>query len=143
MSTVVPGSGTPSPTPMVWGISLWVAQVLLAAAFGIGGILKTTQPIPDLAEMLVWPGALPAALVRFIGASQLAAAIGLILPAATRIKPILTPLAATGLIVIMALAAVFHLWRGEAEALPINVMFGALAAFVAWGRFRKAPISPR
>jgi putative oxidoreductase len=80
-------------------------------------------------------------MVRFIGACELAGAVGLILPAATRIRPMLTPLAASGLVVVMLLAMAFHISRGEAaQALPINLTLGALAAFVAWGRFRKAPI---
>jgi len=59
-------------------------------------------------------------LVRFIGVSELAGALGLILPAATRIRPGLTPLAALGLSTIMALAMLFHLVRGEPQALPIE-----------------------
>ena len=83
---------------------------------------------------------MPLPLVRFIGVSELAGAIGLILPAATKIKPTLTPLAALGLLTIMILAMAFHLSRGEAQALPINMALGGLAAFVAWGRTKKAPI---
>lgn len=143
MSTAVPASNIVSQPLKIWSVALWVVQVLLAAAFGTAGVMKTTMPIHELAQNLVWPGALPPALVRFIGASELAAAIGLILPAATRIRPVLTPLAAAGLVVVMVLASVFHLSRGEAQALPMNLTFGALAAFVAWGRFRKAPIKAR
>jgi uncharacterized membrane protein YphA (DoxX/SURF4 family) len=124
-------------------VALWVVQGLLAAAFGMAGLMKTTKPIADLAQQMVWPGAVPAALVRLIGASELLGAIGLILPAATRIRPSLTPLAALGLVAVMALALPFHISRGELQALPINLTLGALAAFVAWGRFRKAPISAR
>jgi len=123
--------------------SLWIVQVLLAAAFGMAGVMKTTKPIAALAEKLVWPGTVPAGLVRFIGASELAAAIGLVVPAATRIRPALTPLAAGGLVVIMILASAFHISRGEMHALPITFTLGALAAFVAWGRGKKARISPR
>jgi putative oxidoreductase len=123
--------------------ALWIVQVLLAASFGFAGGMKTTLPIAELAEQMGWPGDIPPALVRFIGAAQFAAAIGLILPAATRIRPILTPLAAAGLLTIMALAAGFHLFRGELGALPINFALGALAAFVAWGRFRRVPIPER
>jgi len=124
-------------------IALWIAQGLLALAFGMAGVMKTSKPIAELVQMMGWPGALPPALVRFIGASELAAAVGLVLPAATRIKPGLTPLAATGLVVVMVLACVFHLSRGELQPLPINLTLGALAAFVAWGRFKKVPILAR
>jgi putative oxidoreductase len=136
-------SAPPESAPKAWNIALWVAQVLLAVAFGMAGFMKTTLPIADLTEKMVWPGALPPALVRFIGVSEFAAALGLILPAATRIKPVLTPLAGVGLVIVMLLAAIFHAMRGEFGALPMNLGFGALAAFVAWGRFRKAPIAPR
>lgn len=125
-------------------ISLWVAQVLLAVAFGGAGLMKATQPIAELARQMVWPGDVPAALVRFIGTCELAGAIGLVLPSLTRIKPVLTAWAATGLAAVMVLALAFHISRGEAaQALPVNLTLGALAAFVAWGRFRKAPIAPK
>ena len=122
---------------------MWVVQVLLAVAFGFAGVMKSTAPIADLVEKMVWPGALPEAVVRFIGLSELAAALGLTLPSLTRIKPALTPLAAAGLVVVMSLAAIFHITRGEISALPINIGLGALAMFVAWGRWKKAPIAPR
>lgn len=124
-------------------VALWIAQALLALAFGMAGVMKTTQPISDLAAKMVWPGAVPPGLVRFIGASELAGALGLVLPAATRVKPFLTPLAAAGLVTVMLLAMAFHLSRGEGAALPMNLGFAALAGFVAWGRFKRAPIQSR
>jgi putative oxidoreductase len=123
---------------------LWVAQLLLAAMFGFAGVLKSTQPIDVLVQNgLAWAAQLPVVMVRFIGVSELLGALGLILPAATRIRPQLTPLAALGLLTIMILAMAFHLSRGEAEALPVTLVLGGLAAFVAWGRTKKAPIPPR
>lgn len=142
MNTVVPAVPTESRPSKAWSASLWVAQVLLAVAFAMAGFMKATLPIPELAAQMNWPD-LPGAFVRFIGAAELTAVVGLILPAATRIKPILTPLAAVGLILLMVSASVFHGMRGEIEALPITFGLGAAAAFVAWGRFRKAPIRPR
>jgi uncharacterized membrane protein YphA (DoxX/SURF4 family) len=124
-------------------IALWIVQVLLALAFGMAGFMKLTAPVAELAQKMIWPGAVPPALVRFIGASELLGAIGLVLPAATRIRPGLTALAGAGLTLVMVLAAVFHLSRGEAKMLPINLVIGGLAAFVAWGRARRAPIAPR
>jgi len=124
-------------------IGLWVVQVVLALMFGMAGVMKSTAPITELAEKMVWPGAIPEGLVRFIGVSELAGAIGLLLPSLTRIKPVLTPLAAAGLVVVMVLAALFHIPRGELGALPINIGLGAAAAFIAWGRWKAAPIAPR
>lgn len=136
---------TPAPAPpsKALHIALWVAQVLLALAFGMAGVMKSFTPLAELATKLPWVASSPAALVRFIGVSELAAAIGLILPAATRIKPSLTPLAGAGLVVIMVLALAFHAVHSEFSAFPVNLVLGGLAAFVAWGRFKKAPIQSR
>lgn len=142
--------GGPGPTPdperkpgMALRVALWLVQVILFAGFGIAGFIKLTLPIPELAEMLGWPGDIPAALVRFIAAAELAGAVGVLLPALTRIRPGLTPLAATGLLVVMLLATAFHVARGEIEALPFPLVLGGLAAFVAWGRTLRVPIRPR
>jgi uncharacterized membrane protein YphA (DoxX/SURF4 family) len=120
---------------------LWIVQILLACAFGMAGVMKSTQPVEALVQGgMAWAGQMPLAIVRFIGVSELLGAIGLILPAATKIKPVLTPLAALGLLTIMILAMAFHLSRGEVQATPINIVLGGLAAFVAWGRTKKVPI---
>jgi uncharacterized membrane protein YphA (DoxX/SURF4 family) len=124
-------------------IVLWVLQVALGVMFLSAGLMKATTPIADLAAKMVWPGVVPPGLVRFIGASELLGGIGLILPAATRVKPGLTPLAALGLVAVMVCAAIFHISRGEVQMVPINVVLGGLAGFVAWGRFKKATIAPR
>jgi putative oxidoreductase len=85
-------------------VALWVVQILLAALFINAGFLKATQPIASIAPMIPWAPDVPEPLVRFIGVSELAGAIGLLPPALTRIRPRLTPLAACGLVVVM-------LWR--------------------------------
>jgi uncharacterized membrane protein YphA (DoxX/SURF4 family) len=124
-------------------ITLWVVQVLLALAFGMAGFMKLTTPIDVLAASLPWADDVPSLLVRFIGLSELLGAIGLVLPAATRIQPRLTALAAIGLVTVMVLASLFHVSRGEIGALPVNAVLGGLAGFVAWGRAKAAPIAPR
>jgi uncharacterized membrane protein YphA (DoxX/SURF4 family) len=124
-------------------ILLWIAQVILAVMFFMAGVMKTTQPIEKLATQLPWATQIPAALVRFIGISELLGAIGVILPALLRIKPGLTPLAALGFAFVMLFASVFHLFRGEVSNIPMTIILGLIALFVAWGRFRKRPISER
>lgn len=124
-------------------ISLWIVQILLGAMFGMAGFMKLSEPMEALTQQMGWPGAVPEALVRFIGLSEFAGALGLILPSVTRIRPRLTPLAAAGLVVVMILASGFHLIRGELQAIPINFVLGALAGFVAWGRSKRAPIEAR
>jgi uncharacterized membrane protein YphA (DoxX/SURF4 family) len=124
-------------------ITLWVLQVLLALAFIGAGAMKLFTPMAEFDASMAWVHSMPEALVRFIGAAEVAGALGLILPALTRIKPGLTALAAAGLAVVMVLAAAFHLSRGEMGGIVPNIILGGLAAFVAWGRFKKAPIAPR
>ena len=121
-------------------IALWVTQILIGLAFASVGAMKLTQPIATLAASMRWPGAVPAALVRFIGMSELLGGLGLIFPAATRTMAGLTPLAGAGLATVMVLAALFHVSRGEWAALPVNIVLGGLAAFVAWGRSTKVPL---
>lgn len=124
-------------------IGLWVAQVLLALGFGMAGFMKATTPVEELAKQIPWVATSGVGLVRFIGVSELLGAIGLVLPAATRIKPGLTALAGAALAFVMVLAAGYHVMKGEISSLPVNFFLGGLAAFVAWGRYKKAPIQPR
>jgi putative oxidoreductase len=122
-------------------VGLWVVQILLGALFVAVGTMKATQPIAVLVESFGWPAAVPAALVRFIGIAELLGGLGLILPAATRIKPMLTPLAGVGLVLAMLSAAGFHISRGEFGALPMPLILAGLAASVVWGRAVRAPIT--
>lgn len=123
--------------------ALWVVQGLLALAFLGAGFTKVSLPIDQLATQMSWVSHVPAALVRFIAVAELLGAVGLILPAATRILPVLTPLAAAGLALVMALGAATHASIGELAMVVPNFVLLGLAAFVAWGRFKKAPIAPR
>lgn len=120
-------------------IGLWVAQVLLAFAFGMAGFMKVSMPISELAANgMGFVNHTPETMVRFIGIAELLGAIGLILPAALRIKPILTPIAAVGIAIIMLLAIREHL--SQNESIVANIVLLLLAIFVAWGRFKKAPV---
>jgi len=127
----------------VLNILLWVGQITLAGMFGMAGVAKATRPIAELAPQIPWTADMPEVLVRFIGTAELLGALGLVLPALTRIRPVLTPLAAAGLVTIMALASVFHATRAEPGGIVVNLLLGSIAAFVAWGRYRKAPIAAR
>jgi putative oxidoreductase len=124
-------------------IILWIAQVLLALAFLAAGAMKLTQPLATLAVSLPWTADVPGVLVRFIGVAEVLGGLGLVLPAATRILPRLTPIAAAALAIDMVLATLFHLVRSEAMMAPITLLLVALLAFVAWGRTVRAPIAPR
>ena len=124
-------------------ITLWIAQVILAAMFLMSGFMKLSQPIDQLSKMLPWAAQVPEALVRFIGVAEVLGAVGLILPSLLRIQPKLTPIAAVGLALIMLFAVVFHISRGETPMIGMNFILIAIAAFIAWGRFKKAPIAPK
>jgi putative oxidoreductase len=121
-------------------IALWVAQIILGGLFMMAGLMKSTQPIIDLSKTVPWTANVPLELVRFIGVSELLGGIGLVLPALLRIKPILTPIAAIGIVIIMVLAMIYHISQGETNVIGINIVFGLVAAFIAWGRLQKAPI---
>ena len=124
-------------------ITLWIAQVLLAAMFLMSGLMKVSQPIDQLSKMLPWASQVPEALVRFIGVAEVLGAVGLILPSLLRIQPKLTPIAAVGLALVMLFAVVFHISRGETPMIGMNFILIAIAAFIAWGRFKKAPIASK
>jgi hypothetical protein len=121
---------------------LWIVQGLLALIFLFTGGTKLILPI----EVLTEQSPLPGLFVRFIGVAEVLGAIGLILPGLLRIWPVLTPLAASGLVIIVTGATVLTLVGvvpvGAAMAL-IPLMVGLLSAFVAYGRWRLAPLGRR
>nr|WP_275402764.1 DoxX family protein [Streptomyces sp. SID10853] len=114
---------------------MWVVQAVLAVVFAMAGVMKSTRPKVKLADKLPWVSDFSVGTVRLIGIVELAAALGLILPAATGIATVLTPLAATGLAVVMVLAAIVHARRKEPSAIGFNTVLLILAVLVAWGRF--------
>ena len=141
-TTLPPATANANPSPVLHA-ALWAGQLILAGLFFLVGYTHAAAPIEVAIQRAPWVASLPVALVRFIGVVELAGALGLLLPAATRIRPILTPLAAAGLATVMVLAVPFHLMRGEASAVGINLVLGSLAALVALGRARWAPIAGR
>jgi len=125
-------------------IALWIVQALLALAFGAAGAMKLATPVDELvANGMTYAAHVPVWVTKLAGASEVVGAVGLILPAALRIKPILTPMAAAGLVTVMLGAIATHVILGEWGALGGPVVLGVMAAFVAWGRFTARPIVPR
>jgi uncharacterized membrane protein YphA (DoxX/SURF4 family) len=120
-------------------IILWILQALLGLAFIAAGYNHGFN-IEKARTQMQWMTAVPDNLLRFIGVSEILGGLGLVLPAVTGILPQLTAWAATGLSLIMILAALFHLRRGEYPAIVINLVLLALAAFVAYGRFVLVPL---
>lgn len=121
-------------------LSLWIGQIVLAVIFMTASYVKTTTPEDQLAVDLPWTTALPTILVRIIGVLEGLGAMGLVLPALVRIQPRLTPIAAAALTLLMILAALFHIVRGEMPQVVGVLFLGMLAGGVAWGRLKDAPI---
>ncbi len=112
--------------------ALWIIQGLLALLFLFAGSMKLIVPIQMLTAQMPLP--LPGLFLQFIGVAEVAGAIGLILPGLLRIRPILTPLAACGLLIIMVGATVVTLAGGEVVPALVPLVMGLLCAFVAYGR---------
>lgn len=120
--------------------AVWVVSVLLAvAAFFIGGT-KLVTPAADLESM---SAGVPVVLLRIAGIAEVVGALGLILPAATRILPTLTPIAATGLVLTWIGATITNIVIGDSASIPLALLLGAVAGFVAWARFGRYAIQPR
>ena len=119
--------------------ALWTLQILLGLLFIWAGGMKLVLPL----EKLTGPVPLPGLFVRFIGVAELLGGLGLILPGLLRIWTVLTPLAAAGLVVIMIGATGIGLAAGDAVMALIPFVVGLLAAFVAWGRWKVAPLRDR
>lgn len=119
--------------------ALWIAQVLLALIFVFAGAMKLVSPVEEqLAQM---PIGLPPAFLIFTGVVEVLGGLGVILPWLFGVYPILTPLAAAGLVVVM-IGAVIYTAAGMGVAMAlIPLLVGLLAAFVAWGRWRQLPLS--
>lgn len=118
-------------------VVLWTTQGVLAAVFVLSGVMKFMMPVAQMAKQ----SSLPVPFLYFIGVCEFLGGIGLVAPALFRIWPVLTPVAACGLMIIMAGATVVSMPMGWLAAIPF--LFGALAAFVAYGRFKLRPVRPR
>jgi uncharacterized membrane protein YphA (DoxX/SURF4 family) len=116
-------------------IALWIVQILLAAMYGMSGVMKTLQTA-KAKEMFPWAKNHSDGFVLFIGTSELLGALGMILPLVTGILPWLTVLAAIGLTLIQILAIFTeHLPKKELNVIPINLVLLALSVFVVIGRW--------
>jgi uncharacterized membrane protein YphA (DoxX/SURF4 family) len=118
---------------------LWTLQVLLALLFLFAGVMKFVMPIAEMTKQMP----LPAWFLYFIGVAEILGGLGLILPSLLRIKPGLTPLAAAGLVIIMIGATVISAQMGGIKGALVPFVTGLLLAFVAYGRWRLWPISPK
>jgi len=121
-------------------ILLWVLQVLLALAFFAHGVLFLFPPAAMVEQM---NASLPRWFQLFLGVAEVLAAVGLTLPGIARIQTWLVSCAAAGIMIVMMSATVFHLARGEVSSAITTAVLLAMATFVAYMRWRVAPIRPR
>lgn len=116
---------------------IWIAQGLLAATMLMAGMQKLARTKEQLlaSDTMSWTEDFAPGQIKGIGTLEVLAAIGLIVPAALDVAPVLTALAATGVVLLMLGAAATHLRRGERQMLPINLTIAAVALFIAIERF--------
>jgi hypothetical protein len=115
---------------------LWIVAGLLAVVFLAGGVTKLTRSREQLAGSgFGFVEDLGDGTVRTIGALELLAAVGLTVPAAVDVVPVLVPVTAVGVVLLMVGAVITHLRRREAQVVAVPLLLLALAVIVAWGRF--------
>ena len=120
----------------------WALQVLLGIYFVATGVIHLVVP-DGLPDAMAWMYDLSTTLHWIAGLAEIAGGLGLVLPAATRIAPRLTPLAASGLVVLMLSAAAWHATRGEVRSIVGNIVVAALLVLIAYVRIRTHPIETR
>jgi uncharacterized membrane protein len=117
-------------------IALWIVQGVLAVVFLVTGATKVLTPRARLTARMGWANDFSATQIKLLGLLELLGATGLVVPGLVRIAPVLTPIAALGLAVVMGGAASVHLRRNEPPSPPI--VLAMLAIFVAAGRLVEA-----
>jgi uncharacterized membrane protein YphA (DoxX/SURF4 family) len=121
---------------------IWILQGLIALMFAMAGFMKLSKPKEELKKQgsMAWVSDVSSSNLKLIGALELLAALGLILPQVTGIQSWLTPVAALALVFTMIGALSLHIRRGDGrQALVVNVMLLLIAAFVAYGRYTLVP----
>ena len=124
---------------MLMNILLWILQCLLALLFIFSGATKFVMPVEEMNRQA--PVVLPGLFLHFIGVCEILGGFGLILPSLLRIKPGLTPLAATGLAIITIGATVITMRGGMVAMVVLPLTTALLCIFVAYGRWRVRPIT--
>jgi DoxX-like family len=118
-------------------LALWIGAGLLAAVALTGGISKSFVPRQRLAAVHGggWTAGVSGGFVKTLGVLELLAAAGLILPGAVGIAPVLVAVTAVCWVLLMVGAMITHGRRGESTLVMLNLVYLALAIFIAWGRF--------
>ncbi len=135
-----PGRAEVTERDQLMNLALWIIASLLAGVFLVAGANKLLLSQERLAKAPGggWVNDFSPGFLKALGALEILGAVGLILPAALGIAPILAPLAAVGLAAVMVGAAIVTSRRHESIHVLVNLAYLALAVFVAWGRFGPA-----
>ena len=137
-TTTIPDNGLPLRS------GLWLAQVLLAGIYLPTGIAVLFLPAGALSATVPWAAQVPGGVLKLIGALDLAAGLGILLPSLTRTAPRLAVLAGVCSAVFQMFVIFSHAFLGlPGTTLAVNLAVFAISVFVAWGRSEKAPIAPR
>src|ERR1700719_5296813 len=124
-------------------LALWIIAIVLAVAFAASGLMKQLVPKDKLVTSgQGWAQDFSPTGIRLIGLAEILGAIGLVLPAAVHIAPILVPLAAVGLALVMVGAAVVNARRKDGAGIAVTAVLFALAVFVVWGRLGPYSLTP-
>ncbi len=117
--------------------TLWIAAALLALVALTGGVTKTFIPKEKLQhhDGAAWTRDASPAFVKTLGLLELCAAAGLILPAVVDVAPVMVPVTAVCWVALMIGAMITHGRLGQFKLVMVNVVYVALAVFIAVGRF--------
>lgn len=111
-------------------IAYWTVAGLLALVFLAAGFMKSTRPKDALAASgMAYVEDFSSTQVKLIGISEIVGAVGLVLPVLLGIAPILGPIAAVALAIVMIGAIVVHVRRNE-PFIP-SLVLGVLSAIAA------------
>ena len=119
-------------------LALWITAGLLAAAYlfsGGGKLILSKDKIRSMGSHARWVDDFSPGALKVIGTFEVLGAVGLILPAVLDIAPVLVPLAALGLVMIMVGAVITRIRRREFKFMIADIVYLLLAGFVGWGRF--------
>jgi hypothetical protein len=122
-------------------IALWIAAGLLAAVLLVGGLSKLVMPKDRIAGFRAgrWVDDFSPGAIKALGVLDIAAAVGLTLPAVLDVAPVVVPLAASGVILLMGGAVVVRLRCRLIATIVPDLVYLFMAAFVAWGRLGPEP----
>lgn len=115
--------------------ALWIASGLLALVVVAAGGVKLAVPRERLLDKMPWATTWSDGRFKLLGLAELLGGVGLIVPYATGILPVLTPIAAACLVVLMVGAVKTHIDLKEAAKAGGPALFAALGVFIALGRF--------